>query len=281
MENNGLITYRDSYLYVSEDSGLHARRYSGLVITHEMSHFYFGNLVTMKWWDDLWLNESFATAVMYLIAEVTHKRLQDVEYFEPMQYFIDGVKVAGMNLDSLESTHPVKSVITKPDLIETIFDEISYNKGAAVIMQLIDYVGEESFFAGIRNYLSKFKNSNADSNDLWNCLSETCNQDIAEIMDHWILKIGFPMVRVQYDEKVNQITFNQTQYKLSCSSSSGYYAKRDSNHYCLPINISLRYKSGLISTNKILMNSSSALIDLDRNEKLEAINVNTGCKSLM
>ncbi|MES1905739.1 MAG: hypothetical protein MHPSP_002983, partial [Paramarteilia canceri] len=143
MENNGLITYRDSLLYISDSSDINSKRYSSLVITHEMAHFYFGNLVTMKWWDDLWLNESFATAIEYFIVQKTHEKLKNIEYFEPMQFFVDNEMVSGMNLDSLASTHSVKSVINKPEDIETVFDSISYSKGATLLMQLIKYIGEE------------------------------------------------------------------------------------------------------------------------------------------
>jgi len=149
MENWGLITYRESILlYDEETSSAKAKQRTATVVSHELAHMWFGNLVTMKWWSDLWLNEGFASYMEYL----------GVDAAEPEMKILEQLNVAetqpAMQLDALRTSHPVSVPVHHPDDIREIFDAISYKKGAAIIYMMRGFLGEETFRRSISNYLN-------------------------------------------------------------------------------------------------------------------------------
>jgi tricorn protease interacting factor F2/3 len=192
MENWGAITFRENLLLVFEGiTSQTAKERICEVIAHELVHMWFGNLVTMKWWDDLWLNESFATYLAY----------KAVNHFYPEwrildKYVVDEV-FSALNADALISSHPIKVEVKDPQESTEIFDEISYEKGGSVLRMIENYLGEEKFRDGLRNYIKKFSYQNAQAEDLWNSLEEVSKVDVKEIMKNYLEKTGFPQVEIK------------------------------------------------------------------------------------
>jgi tricorn protease interacting factor F2/3 len=196
MENWGAITFRENLLLVFEGiTPQSAKERICEVIAHELVHMWFGNLVTMKWWDDLWLNESFATYLAY----------KAVNHFYPEwrildKYIVDEV-FSALNADALISSHPIKVEVKDPNESTEIFDEISYEKGGSVLRMIENYLGEEKFRDGLRNYIQKFSYQNAQAEDLWNSLEEVSKVNVKEIMKDYLEKTGFPQVAIRKENE--------------------------------------------------------------------------------
>jgi aminopeptidase N len=168
-----------------------------MVMAHELSHMWFGNLVTMKWWEDLWLNENFAAWSEFYAMDNVHP---DWQVFKQL---IESDMQPSMGLDALENTHPIVVSIKNPSDIRTNFDIITYQKGSNMINMLHQFLGDELFRKGVQAYMKKFAYKNAEREDLWKVLSETSGKDVAKFMDSWVTQPGFPEVKVQKDEKGN------------------------------------------------------------------------------
>jgi len=207
MENWGAITFRETALLADEKSSIRQKRNVALVITHEISHQWFGNLVTMKWWDDLWLNESFATYMAFKAIDRLFKEWNVMKDFLLTEYS------NSMLRDSLTTTHPIEAKVEKPEEIEQLFDEISYGKGACILRMIEGFIGEEKFREGINFYLNRYKYSNASGEDLWECLEKVSNQPIRRIMKEWIVKEGYPIVYVNVEG--NKINLKQERFMLN------------------------------------------------------------------
>ncbi|XP_071953572.1 glutamyl aminopeptidase-like [Antedon mediterranea] len=189
MEHWGLITYRETnLLYDNLESSEANKQRVAAVISHELAHQWFGNIVTMDWWDDLWLNEGFASFLEYSGVAHAEPDWQMLDQFvtEDMYYV--------MGLDQIVSSHPIIIEVNHPDEINEIFDSISYSKGASVLRMLNDIMGEDTFREGLTNYLNKFSYANAKTDDLWKELGDVSGMDIKGIMDTWTLQMGFPVV---------------------------------------------------------------------------------------
>ena len=189
MENWGAITYREILLHVDNDTSIRARKSVAHVIAHEVAHMWFGDLVTMKWWDDLWLNESFATFMDY---KSTDRAYPD---WKVWQDFVRTSTSGAMGRDSLTKTHPIMANVHDPEEIEELFDEISYGKGASILRMIEAYIGSENFKRGVGQYLQKFRYSNASGHDLWSNLQEASGTEVSRIMEGWISQEGFPVVK--------------------------------------------------------------------------------------
>ena len=189
MENWGAITYREILLHVDKDTSVRAKKAVAHVIAHEIAHMWFGDLVTMKWWDDLWLNESFATFMDY---KSTDRAYPD---WRVWQDFVRTSTSGAMGRDSLTRTHPIMAKVHDPEEIEELFDEISYGKGASILRMIEAYIGSENFKRGVAQYLQKFRYSNASGHDLWSSLQEASGTDVSRIMEGWISQEGFPVIK--------------------------------------------------------------------------------------
>jgi aminopeptidase N len=195
MENWGCITFREHAMLVDPaNTSLSSKQYVAMVVAHELAHQWFGNLVTMRWWTDLWLNEGFASWIEYLAVDHIYP-----EWKMWTQFVIDEQQQA-LKLDALEHTHPIEVVVTHPDEIRTIFDAISYSKGASSIHMLHSYLGPEAFQTGLRYYLKKHSYSNTDTSDLWDALEEASEKPVKGFMDAWTSQPGFPLVRATVEE---------------------------------------------------------------------------------
>jgi puromycin-sensitive aminopeptidase len=180
MENWGLITYREQCMLVDPvNTSIHTKQYVAMVVAHELAHQWFGNLVTMQWWTDLWLNEGFASWIEYLAIDKLFP-----EWHMWTQFIADEQQPA-LKLDALDNTHAIEVPINHPDEIRTIFDAISYNKGASVIHMLHGYLGAEDFRDGLRHYLKKHAYKNTVTQDLWAALEEISGKPVKEFMHAW------------------------------------------------------------------------------------------------
>ena len=192
MENWGLITYRESCLLA--DPGLtpeSSRRFIATVIAHELSHQWFGNLVTMNWWNDLWLNESFANMMEYVAIDALHPEWRMWEDFATNEV------TAALRRDSLDGVQSVQADVNHPDEISTLFDPaIVYAKGGRLLVMVRKLIGEEAFRAGLKSYFEKFAYKNTVGNDLWQELESASGQPIVNLMNAWISQPGLPVVSV-------------------------------------------------------------------------------------
>jgi aminopeptidase N len=192
MENWGLITYREVLLLIDpKTASLETRQQAALVIAHELSHQWFGNLVTMKWWNDLWLNESFANMMEYVAIDAIEPKWNvwlDFAGYEVIQ---------ALRRDSLEGVQAIQVEVQDPDEINSLFDpSIVYAKGGRLLRMLQAFIGDEAMQAGLKSYFQKFAYTNTQADDLWKCLTEASGQDIGKLMHSWIVQSGYPIVHV-------------------------------------------------------------------------------------
>uniref|UniRef100_A0A8C9TIG8 Aminopeptidase n=1 Tax=Scleropages formosus TaxID=113540 RepID=A0A8C9TIG8_SCLFO len=189
MENWGLITYRENnLLYDENESSSYNKQRVASVISHELVHQWFGNIVTMDWWDDLWLNEGFASFFEYVgvnEAEPTWN-MRDI-------ILINDVLPVMVN-DAMLSSHPIIVNVSSPAEITSVFDSISYSKGASILRMLEDLMGQETFRDGCRKYLKHFHFQNAKTSDFWDSLQEVSGLPVADIMDTWTKQMGYPVL---------------------------------------------------------------------------------------
>jgi puromycin-sensitive aminopeptidase len=193
MENAGLVTYRETALLLDPaTASLPVRKRIAEVVTHELAHQWFGNWVTMRWWDDLWLNESFATWMAYKIVAGWRPEWR-------IWLDFDQGKAAALSLDALRSTHPVHAEVHNPEDMGEAFDLITYEKGGAVLRMIEAWLGEAPFRAGIRLYMRRFARGNAVAADLWRALEEATGQPVLELASAWIRQPGFPLLSLARD----------------------------------------------------------------------------------
>ena len=192
MENWGLITYRESCLLADPElTPESSRRFIATVIAHELSHQWFGNLVTMQWWNDLWLNESFANMMEYVAIDALQSNWHMWEDFATNEV------TAALRRDSLDGVQSVQADVNHPDEISTLFDPaIVYAKGGRLLVMVRKLIGEEAFRAGLKSYFEKFAYKNTVGNDLWQELESASGQPIVNLMNAWISQPGLPVVSV-------------------------------------------------------------------------------------
>lgn len=236
MENWGLTTYRETgLLFDPEKSSASDKLGLTKVIAHELAHQWFGNLVTMEWWNDLWLNEGFAKFMEYISLDITYPELQVDDFFL-------GKCFEAMEVDSLTSSHPVSTHVETPTQIQEMFDDVSYDKGACILNMLRDFLTPEAFEIGIIRYLKRYSYQNTVSSHLWESLTNICDSDdldegriqhkefcskrnsqsgaskwfsgdeldVRAIMDTWTLQEGFPLVTVEV--RGREVRLSQERY---------------------------------------------------------------------
>ncbi|XP_003798224.1 glutamyl aminopeptidase isoform X2 [Otolemur garnettii] len=202
MENWGLITYRETnLLYDPEESASSNKQRVASVVAHELVHQWFGNIVTMDWWDDLWLNEGFASFFEFLGVNHAEKDWQMREQI--LQEDVLSVQED----DSLMSSHPIVVSVTTPAAITSVFDGISYSKGASLLRMIEDWITPEKFQKGCQIYLEKHKFKNAKTSDFWAALEEASNLPVKEVMDTWTTQMGYPVLTVTDGRKITQKRF--------------------------------------------------------------------------
>ncbi|XP_016093811.1 leucyl-cystinyl aminopeptidase [Sinocyclocheilus grahami] len=213
MENWGLITFRETTLLVGSNSSSVDKQLVTSVVAHELAHQWFGNLVTMRWWNDLWLNEGFATYMQYMSIETVFPELNiDIEFLN--------VRFKALTKDALNSSHPVSTVVSTPEQVEEMFDSVSYEKGASILLMLNATLTDGEFRKGVIEYLQKYNLSNTESEDLWNSLSQVSKQNlsVSEMMNTWTVHKGFPLVTVK--KNGTQVTLTQEHFLLNAENST-------------------------------------------------------------
>jgi aminopeptidase 2 len=232
MENWGLITYRVVDLLIDEKvSGAALKERVAETVQHELAHQWFGNLVTMDFWDGLWLNEGFATWMSWYSCNIFYPEWKVWE-----SYVTDNLAGA-LSLDSLRSSHPIEVPVKRADEINQIFDAISYSKGSSIIRMISKYIGEETFMEGIRRYLKKHAYGNTETGDLWAALSDASGKDVGKVMDIWTKKVGFPVVTVT--EGTNSIHLKQNRFLRTAD------VKPEEDQTLYPVFLGLRTKDGV------------------------------------
>jgi puromycin-sensitive aminopeptidase len=204
MENAGLITYRELALLLDPSTApLGVQKRVAEVVTHELAHQWFGNWVTMVWWDDLWLNEAFATWMAYKI----------VDRWRPdwrVWLDFDAGKATALHLDALRSTHPIRGTVANAAEATESFDAITYEKGGAVLRMIEGFLGEESFRSGIRDYMRKHARGNAVADDLWAALARASHAPVVELANAWIRQSGYPVVSLTLEG--NRVRLSQERF---------------------------------------------------------------------
>lgn len=248
MENWGLTTYRESALLFDPDKSSASDKLGiTMVIAHELAHQWFGNLVTMQWWNDLWLNEGFAKFMEFVSVNITNPELEVEDYFMAKCF-------EAMEVDALSSSHPVSTPVENPAQIQEMFDDVSYDKGACILNMLREFLTPEAFKAGIVRYLKRYSYNNTVNSDLWDSLTNVCDSDgldetrlkgdescrrsgspsaaskwqsedelnVKEMMETWTLQEGFPIITV--DVRGREVRLSQERYLKSDdhSQTSGF-----------------------------------------------------------
>ena len=205
MENLGCVTFRENALLVDPDAAsLAEMQRVAQVVEHEIAHMWFGDLVTMRWWEGIWLNEAFATFM-----EVTSG-----DNFRPewdLWTSFGSKRELAMAIDALHSTRPIEYPVGRPEEADGMFDPLTYEKGAGVLRMLEQYIGPEKFRDGIRLYLKKHSYGNTDTPDLWSAIEEASGHPVGSIMDTWIHQGGFPLVKVE-DREGGSISVSQSPF---------------------------------------------------------------------
>jgi len=216
MENSGAITFREEYLFADpQRASLGTRKTVASIISHEIAHQWFGNLVTMKWWDDIWLNEGFATWMANKPLAAWHPEWQvDLDEVEETQ--------TAVATDALRSTRPIRTKVETPDEINEVFDGIAYQKTASVLRTIENYVGAEEFRRGVMSYLKKYSFANASGEDFWNEIARVTAKPVDRIMRPFIEQPGVPVVKVEAKCQGNttDISLGQERFVGMTGSSS-------------------------------------------------------------
>ena len=213
MENIGCITFREVILLIDEKQGsIDLKKTIASVTSHEIAHMWFGDLVTMKWWDDVWLNEGFATWMSS----------KPIQKWKPEWNFdLDDVSGTGqtLNTDSLANTRPIHQAADTPAQIQELFDGIAYGKAASVLRMLEAYLGEETFRAGVNAYLEQHQYANATADDFWDAQAKTSKKPVDKIMPTWVKQAGAPIVNVkaQCSGNSTSVTVAQQRYYIDRS----------------------------------------------------------------
>ena len=254
MENWGAITYRETALLVDPDnSAAGTRQRVAEVVAHEMAHMWFGDLVTMEWWNDLWLNESFASwmgtkAVDHLFPE----------WQMWTQFIIDDLS-AGLSLDGLRSSHPIEQEVRDPAEVSQLFDAISYSKGASILRMLEQFLGEETFRRGLRDYLSAHQYANARGADLWGALQQASGQPVVALMESWTQQMGYPVLQTEVRRQGGQVSLQLTQQRFLYDAEAGQAP--DQSLWRIPVSVS---GAGASATDHLLLEQRDGELSLEQ-----------------
>ncbi|KAF9994830.1 hypothetical protein BGZ79_000377 [Entomortierella chlamydospora] len=248
MENWGLITFRLYALLLDEYGGNDRKREIAATVIHEISHQWFGNLVTMDWWSDLWLFEGFATYLAYIAVD---------DLFSGWDIWSEFVKRIQEVLkhDALRTSHPVEVGVANPSDITQIFDEVSYMKGASVLRMLSAWLGQDQLLKGVRKFMLKYMWGNANTEDLWETLAEECKVDVPEFMRKWTRQTGYPVLSItELDESTVLIRQN-----LFLSTGD---VREEEEDLIWPVPLSLATADNVTPRN-IMLNTKEMVLKLD------------------
>jgi puromycin-sensitive aminopeptidase len=271
MENLGCVTFREILLLVDPATTTQAELLNVTdVINHELAHMWFGDLVTMKWWNGIWLNEAFATFM----------EMHATDAFRPQwdRWTTFGLsRTAAFDTDSLTNTRPIEYPVISPADAEGMFDILTYEKGAAVVRMLEQYLGEDQFRSGIRQYLLEHAYGTTETTDLWDAIESATGEPVRRIMDSWIFQGGFPVISVDIVNDGRTLRLSQHRFGYAGDLGDGESiipAHDDTAQWIVPLIFSQRSATdGVITFEKVLLDQPS--IDIDLIEPATWIYVNT------
>jgi len=247
MENLGAITFRETALLVDAKKATRAElERVADVVSHENAHMWFGDLVTMRWWNGLWLNEAFATFMEMLAVDAWKPEWRRWDSFTVS-------RAAAMQVDGLKSTRPIEFPVERPEEAAGMFDVLTYEKGASVLRMLEQYLGAEAFRDGIRLYLRRHQYDNAETTDLWDALEDSTKQPVRALMDSWIFQAGYPMISVEKDGPAIRLTQQIFHYLANGSDQD--------RKWHAPIFLRACTKSGVV-TRTILLSDKEQRVEL-------------------
>jgi puromycin-sensitive aminopeptidase len=219
MENLGCVTFRERLLLIDPEASTQNERQAVVdVIAHELAHMWFGDLVTMKWWNGIWLNEAFATFMEMLATDAYRPDWQ-----RWVSFGVD--RSPALDTDALSETRPIEYPVVSPDDAEGMFDVLTYQKGAAVVRMLEQYLGAERFCSGIRRYMERHRYGNTETSDLWDALEDETGEPVRRIAESWIFQRGFPEVAVQRHD--DRATLSQRRFRYVGAPASQTVHGRD------------------------------------------------------
>lgn len=230
MENWGCVTYREAYLLLDPDNtSLEMKQLVATVIAHELAHQWFGDLVTMKWWDNLWLNESFANMMEYVAIDALEPNWKIWEMFQTSEV------PAALQRDATDGVQSVHVMVNDPAEIDALFDSaIVYAKGSRMLVMVRALLGDEALRKGLKNYFAAHKYGNATGDDLWKALGEASGLDIGAIMHSWLEQPGYPVVNVKVED--GKLVLTQKQFFIGEGKEVGreWQIPLNSNYAAVP-----------------------------------------------
>ena len=248
MENLGLVTYRETALLVARESSQVERQRVVSTIAHETAHMWFGDLVTMRWWEGIWLNEAFATFMELLVADA----------FEPAwqvwtNFGVD--RVAALVADSLHASRAIEYPVGRPEEADNMFDTITYDKGGSVLRMIERYLGEDTFRRGLNLYLDKHRYSNTDTKDLWEALEVASGQPVQAVMGTWVNQAGHPVVSVELTGP-SELRVSQSRFFLDGT-------RDDDQRWVVPLTLRYATADGTVEHGQLLLKEASATVALE------------------
>lgn len=245
MENLGCITYREVLLLVDKSRSTEPELLRVAdVIAHEIAHMWFGDLVTMEWWNGIWLNEAFATFMATMASDNFNK-----EWGRWNQFSLE--RSMAFDVDSLANTRPIELEVNSPEDAEGMFDILTYEKGGSVLRMLEQYLGEDEFRDGISYYLNKHKYKNTETNDLWDAIEHVTQQPARRIMDSWIFQRGYPLVSASISEDGSTITLEQDRFLYTEGEEA------DTTVWSVPVVLKVGAADGVSEVRNLLEGKSS------------------------
>ncbi|APX71742.1 M1 family metallopeptidase [Companilactobacillus allii] len=262
MENWGLVTYREAYLTLDPDNtSLDTKQLVATVITHELAHQWFGDLVTMKWWDDLWLNESFANMMEYVSVDAIEPDWKIWEMFQTSDV------PAALQRDATDGVQSVHVNVEDPAEIDALFDSaIVYAKGARMLVMMRALVGDKALRKGLKNYFKAHQYNNAKGNDLWNAVGDAAGMDVASIMNTWLEQPGYPVVNAKVVD--GKLTLTQQQFFIGAGKDVGRQWK-------IPLNSNYEVAPTIMGDKELVLGDYTKL----RKESGKPFRVNVGNNS--
>jgi puromycin-sensitive aminopeptidase len=249
MENLGCVTFRETLLLADPDQATQGELQNVVdVIAHELAHMWFGDLVTMKWWNGIWLNEAFAT---FMELKVTDAFRPEWERWTSFGL----ARSMAFDTDALASTRPIEYPVISPSDAEGMFDVLTYEKGAAVVRTLEQYLGEDAFRAGIRRYMASHEYGNTETTDLWDAIEAATGEPVRRIMDSWIFQGGFPIVHVEARDDGRLLHLSQQRFLFL-----GDHA--DTTRWAIPLQLRYALDDGQVVTTRALLDGDDLEIQL-------------------
>jgi puromycin-sensitive aminopeptidase len=255
MENQGCITYREVLLLVDPDKATTPELMNLVdVVNHETAHMWFGNLVTMKWWNGIWLNEAFAT---FMEMKATEAWRPDWQRF--VEFGLS--RTLAMDTDALDSTRPIEFHVESPEEAEGMFDILTYEKGGAILRMLEQYLGEDRFRDGVRRYLADNAYGNTENTDLWDAIEAVTGEPVRRIMDSWIFQGGHPIVTVE-KRSDGKLRLHQERFRLSeAVDPDGGQHEDLGDVWAVPVKLRVGRADGSTEDIRIVLDSSEEVVD--------------------